>query len=154
MNKSHDSVILEIPMWKSKVGHSGQTCFVLAPYRKMKHEKMRLPCKTKKTIASLPSVSKTYLFFEQVPTCQCSGGEKGVVIRRLLKQKTWLRLVGCNRKGGSGVWRSEILDWECQGPDQEEVNFNTQQRRALRAVKRKREEVEAKLQVQSKVQFC
>lgn len=81
-----------------------------------------------------------------VPTCQCSGGEKGVVIRRLLKQKTWLRLVGCNRKGGSGVWRSEILDWECQGPDQEEVNFNTQQRRALRAVKRKREEVEAKLQ--------
>ena len=152
MNKSHDSIRNPYVEKQSRTYRPNMLC--PCPVQENEAWKNEIALlQDLKTNALLPSVSKTYLFFEQVPTCQCSGGEKGVVIRRLLKQKTWLRLVGCNRKSGSGVWRSEILDWECQGPDQEEVNFNTQQRRALRAVKRKREEVEAKLQVRSKMQF-
>ena len=51
----------------------------------------------------------------QVAACQCSGGAGGASakIRKLLKHKTWLRLVGCKRTSG-GTWSSEILDWECQ----------------------------------------
>lgn len=85
---------------------------------------------------------------QEVAACQCSGGAAGgasAKIRKLLKHKTWLRLVGCKKTRG-GVWSSEILQWECQGPDQDEVNFSTQQQRALRAERKVREEISGQLQ--------
>ena len=72
-------MILEIPMWKSKVGHIGQTCYVLAPYRKMKHEKkMRLPCKTKKQLPHYLQFLKHICFLNRCQLVSAVEARRGL----------------------------------------------------------------------------